>query len=110
MLLSAKAAELACEILAMEIMPDHVHLFLNCPPTLSPSDAMFLLKGYSSRILREKYANLRRMPSKKRPTGGDSAKGGIRGQRTAAKEETVVQDFQVEERVSCTLPAEPHCR
>src|SRR5208283_2367968 len=63
-----------------------------------------------SRILREKYANLRRMPSKKRPTGGDSAKGGIRGQRTAAKEETVVQDFQVEERVSCTLPAEPHCR
>jgi len=53
-----------------------------------------------------------RSPSstKKRPTGGDSAKGGIRGQRTAAKEETVVQDFQVEERVSCTLPAEPHCR
>jgi putative transposase len=62
-LLTAKAAELGCEILAMEIMPDHVHLFLNCPPTLSPSDAMFRLKGYSSRILREKYANLRRMPS-----------------------------------------------
>ena len=58
-----KAADLDCEILAMEIMPDHVHLFLNCPPTLSPSDAMFWLKGHSSRILREKYANLRRMPS-----------------------------------------------
>jgi putative transposase len=62
-LLSAKVAELGCEILAMEIMPDHVHLFLNCPPTLSPSDVMFWLKGYSSRILREKYASLRRMPS-----------------------------------------------
>jgi putative transposase len=62
-LLQSKAAELGCEILAMEIMPDHVHLFLNCPPTLAPSDAMFWLKGYSSRILREKYANLRRMPS-----------------------------------------------
>jgi putative transposase len=62
-LLSAKAADLDCEILEMEIMPDHVHLFLNCPPTLSPSDAMFWLKGYSSRILREKYANLQRMPS-----------------------------------------------
>ena len=62
-LLSAKAADLDCEILAMEIMPDHVHLFLNCPPTLSPSDAMFWLKGYSARILREKYASLRRMPS-----------------------------------------------
>jgi putative transposase len=32
-LLTAKAADLDCEILAMEIMPDHVHLFLNCPPT-----------------------------------------------------------------------------
>ena len=37
----------------MEILPDHVHLFLNCPPTLSPSDAMFWHKGYSSRILRK---------------------------------------------------------
>jgi hypothetical protein len=46
-----------------EIMPVHVHLLLNCPPTLSPSDAMFRLKGYSSRILREKYVALRRMPS-----------------------------------------------
>jgi putative transposase len=62
-LLTAKSGELECEILAMEIMPDHVHLFLNCPPTLSPSDAMFWLKGYSSRILREKYPSLRRMPS-----------------------------------------------
>jgi putative transposase len=62
-LLSAKVAELGCEILAMEIMPDHVHLFLNCPPTLSPSEAMFWLKGHSSRILREKYAKLQRMPS-----------------------------------------------
>jgi putative transposase len=62
-LLQGKAAELGCKILAMEIMPNHVQLFLNCPPTLSPNDAMFRLKGYSSRILREKYANLRRMPS-----------------------------------------------
>src|SRR5271166_6371838 len=62
-LLQSKAAELECEILAMEIMPDHVHLFLNCPPTLSPSDAMFCLKGYTSRILREKYPSLQRMPS-----------------------------------------------
>ena len=62
-LLTAKSAELGCEILAMEIMPDHVHLFLNCPPTLSPSDAMFWLKGQTSRILREKYPSLQRMPS-----------------------------------------------
>lgn len=62
-LLAAKAKELDCEPVALEIMPDHVHLFLNCPPTLSPSDAMFWLKGYSSRILREKYPHLERMSS-----------------------------------------------
>jgi putative transposase len=62
-LISQKAIELGCEVLALEIMPDHVHLFLNCPPTLSPSDAMFWLKGYSSKMLREKYPTLRRMPS-----------------------------------------------
>lgn len=62
-LMNEKATELGCEMLALEIMPDHVHLFLSCPPTLSPSDAMFWIKGYSSRILREKYPILRRMPS-----------------------------------------------
>lgn len=41
-LIKQKAGELGCEILASEIMPDHVHLFLNCPPTLSPSDANVL--------------------------------------------------------------------
>jgi putative transposase len=44
-------------------MPDHVHLFLYCPPTLSPSDAMFWLKGYTSRLLRQKYPHLERMSS-----------------------------------------------
>lgn len=62
-LISQKASELGCEIVALEIMPDHVHLLLNCPPTLAPSDAMFWIKGYSSRILRKKYAIVRRMPS-----------------------------------------------
>jgi putative transposase len=62
-LLLLKAADLDCKILALEIMPDHVHLFLNCPPTLSPSDAMFWLKGSTSRILREKYPHLQRMTS-----------------------------------------------
>jgi putative transposase len=62
-LITQKASELGSQILGLEIVPDHVHLFLNCPPTLSPSDAMFWLKSYSSRILREKYPSLRRMPS-----------------------------------------------
>jgi putative transposase len=62
-LLIAKAKDLGSEPIALEIMPDHVHLFLNCPPTLSPSDAMFWLKGYTSRLLRQKYPHLERMSS-----------------------------------------------
>lgn len=54
---------LDCEVLAVEIMPDHVHLFLNCPPTLAPDQIMFRIKGYSSKVLREEFEHLRRMPS-----------------------------------------------
>ena len=49
-LLAEKAADLGRQIVALEIMPDHVDLFLSCPPNLSPSNAMFWLKGYTSRI------------------------------------------------------------
>jgi hypothetical protein len=31
------ATELDCGVIAMEIMPEHVHLFLNCPPIPQPS-------------------------------------------------------------------------
>lgn len=54
---------LDCEILAVEIMPDHIHLFLNCPPTLAPDQIMFRIKGYSSRVLRLEFPHLKRMPS-----------------------------------------------
>lgn len=51
-LLHEKAEELGCKILALEVMPDHVHLFISCPPKLAPDQVMFRLKGYSSRVLR----------------------------------------------------------
>jgi len=57
------AQKLECEVLAVEIMPEHVHLFLNCPPTLAPDQIMFRIKGYSSRVLREEFPHLKRMPS-----------------------------------------------
>jgi putative transposase len=55
--------ELDCMIIALEIMPDHVHLFLNCPPVMAPDQIMFRLKGYSSRVLRNRYPILMRLPS-----------------------------------------------
>ena len=58
-LLYQKAKEMDVEIEALEIMPDHVHLFISCPPTDAPQLLANQFKGFSSRILREKYPHLR---------------------------------------------------
>jgi len=62
-LLTAEAAGLDCFILALEIMPDHVHLFINCPPSIAPNEIMHRMKGSTSRALRLKYPHLQRMSS-----------------------------------------------
>lgn len=38
-------------------------MFLNCPPTLSPSYIMHQIKGYTSKILREEFYELSKMPN-----------------------------------------------
>jgi putative transposase len=63
-LLREKASELDVEVKHLAIRPDHVHLFVKAPPDLSPAQIAHRLKGYTSRILRERYAHLvSRMPS-----------------------------------------------
>jgi len=62
-LLHQKTRELDLEILALEIMPDHVHLFVNSAPSLAPDQIMWRLKGFTSRILRKEFPHLKRMPS-----------------------------------------------
>jgi putative transposase len=54
-LLRQKAAELGAEIHALEIMPDHVHLFVESDPTLAPAHIAAQFKGYSSRVLRQEF-------------------------------------------------------
>jgi putative transposase len=56
------AASSGMEILSMEVMPDHVHIFLTAPPKLAPHIIVKRLKGVSSPILREKYPQLKRLP------------------------------------------------
>jgi putative transposase len=51
------------EILAMEVMPEHCHLGLNCLPTDSPSDIMAKLKGVTSRKLRQEFKHLSHLSS-----------------------------------------------
>ena len=63
-LLTEKAAELGMEIQALEIRPDHVHLFVEADPTRCVAEILNRLKGYTSRVLREEFPSLRsRLPT-----------------------------------------------
>jgi len=63
-LLLAKAQELGLTLHTMEVMPDHVHLFVESDPNLSPAKIAAQLKGYTSRILRQEFRYLRsQLPS-----------------------------------------------
>ena len=50
-------------IVALEVMPEHVHLFLNALPSISPSDIMARVKGVTSRELRQEFKHLQHLPS-----------------------------------------------
>ena len=62
-LIRETAPLLECQILALEILPDHIHLFVSATPQWAPNQIIARLKGKSSRILREEFPILRRMPS-----------------------------------------------
>lgn len=63
-LLYQKAEELGVEIEGLEIMPDHVHLFVAVPPTNAPQFYANQFKGFTSRVLREEFPSLKtRLPS-----------------------------------------------
>jgi putative transposase len=52
------------EILSLEIMPDHVHLLVECDPQFGIHRLVRLIKGRSSRFLRQEFPTLKtRMPT-----------------------------------------------
>ncbi|HDR7711661.1 TPA: IS200/IS605 family transposase [Bacillus cereus] len=55
--------EMDVAIVAMECDKDHVHLFLNTLPTLSPVDTMAKIKGVTSKRLRGEFPHLQHLPS-----------------------------------------------
>jgi putative transposase len=57
-LLQEKAEAMDCKILALETMPDHVHVFIQGTPILAPNRIVAGLKGYSSRVLRQEFPHL----------------------------------------------------
>lgn len=62
-LMRQKCAELGCEVVALEIMPDHVHLFVAATPDFAPNHIVAQVKGYTSRLLRQEFPDLLKMPS-----------------------------------------------
>lgn len=63
-LLYEKATELEAKILALEIMLDHVHLFVESDPTKAPAHIAAQFKGYTSRVLRQEFPWLKsRLPA-----------------------------------------------
>lgn len=56
-----KATQLKCVIENMEIMPDHIHIFIRCyTNNLCISKLVQYLKGYSSFMLRKKFPSLKK--------------------------------------------------
>jgi putative transposase len=64
---AAKAAIAACcaqhefALLAVETDSDHVHVFVSAAPRWAPATIVGLLKGYSSRLLRQQFPELTRI-------------------------------------------------
>jgi putative transposase len=63
-LLREKATALDLTVHALEILPDHVHLFLEFDPRVSVAEIVHRLKGYTSRLLRQEFPFLKsRLPT-----------------------------------------------
>ena len=63
-LLNSKARELRTDIVEMEVMPNHVHLLIQCDPQFGIHRVVKQLKGDTSHVLRQEFPILkRRLPS-----------------------------------------------
>jgi putative transposase len=63
--IAEKAFEWICvrhniDLFSMEVMPDHVHLFVSCPPDYSVRRLFRIIKGGSSYYIRKEYPSLKK--------------------------------------------------
>lgn len=63
-LILEKQAEYGYEIISMEVMPDHVHLLIDCAPSPGIDKIVGKIKGYTSHSIRKEFPWMkRRLPS-----------------------------------------------
>ena len=63
-LVNALAKETACDVLEIEVMPDHVHLLCEVDPQFGIAKFVRLVKGRTSHHLRREFPQLRsRLPT-----------------------------------------------
>jgi len=62
-LIRQKCEEKGWQIIALEVMPDHVHLFVRVWPVTAAAEVVKEVKGLTSHELRETYPILKRLPS-----------------------------------------------
>ena len=63
-----EAFEFVCKIhrisiFTKEIMADHVHIFVSCPPEFSVRKLLQIIKGGTSHFIRERHSSLKRYKS-----------------------------------------------
>lgn len=58
-LLQGIAEEYDFKILALEVMPDHVHILVDCKPQFNPTDMIKIIKGNTARLLFIKHPSLK---------------------------------------------------
>ncbi len=57
------AKEKNIEVIALEIMPDHLHLFVSSHPNIPVHNLIRAFKGRSSNLLRKEFPELLKLPS-----------------------------------------------
>jgi putative transposase len=64
-------------LIACEVRPDHVHLFLNTDPTYAPSVVVKKIKGRASHYLRKEFPDLKKLPTLWSPSYFVSTAGNV---------------------------------
>jgi len=62
-LVEEKADEQAFHTVTMVVLPDRVYLAAEAPPTVAPHSIICQVKAYTSRVLRDEFPELTRIPS-----------------------------------------------